>query len=66
VARWMLGLMQLQSDSSRTRAFDNFQKAINLFEELNRRAGIANNKALVDWYTYKITTLINARDRLRS
>lgn len=65
VSRWLLGIMQIQPEARTGRAYDSFRKAIDELDMLNQRAGTANNKPLVDWYTRKLAILEKAVDRMR-
>lgn len=65
VVRWMLGIIMCQIDGGSIRAFNSLRKAIDEMEELRRRAGIANNKPVVDWYTNKLEILEKAMARIR-
>ena len=65
VARWMLGIIQMQPGLDTRKGYDSSRKAMDEMSELMQRAQRANNKPLVEWYKGKLEVLQEARDLMR-
>lgn len=64
VARWMLGLMQLQPGAENGNAMDSFRIAQADFILLKEQEGKANNILLSEWYAKQLPVLDAAIDRI--